>query len=170
MNAKSPGRHANRSLAALGAAAVCLPVVLFATGCSMGAGNSHRSQLRDALAEVDVPGGSVRVNCQDVEGFRVPNDRESLLGGCFTVAPEFSSSSIDLLIQAVARTTDTTLNPEWSCRVIASDVVYCSAPMRSSGDSNANMNVLVSYTTDNPSEIFPSAWPQGADVGFAVTS
>ncbi len=170
MNGKSPGRYANRSLAALVAAAVCLPVVLFLTGCSIGAGNSHRNQLRDVLAKMDMPEGSVRVDCQDVQVFQVPNDRESLLGGCFTVAPGLSSSSIDLLIQAVARTTHTTLDRAWSCRVIASDVVYCSAKMQGSGDSNAGMNVLVSYTTDTPSEIFPSAWPDGADVGFAVTS
>lgn len=170
MNRKYPYRRPSRPQATFGAAAVCLPVVVLLSGCSIGAGNSHRGQLRDVVADMGVPEGSVRVDCQDVRVFQVPNDRESLLVGCFEVAPAPESESIDLLIQAVAGSTHTTLSPEWSCRVIAFDVVYCTATMQSSNDSDANMNVLVSYTTDAPSEVFPVSLPHGADVGFAATS
>lgn len=157
-----------QQIRSLRSVAICFAIASFVSGCAIGSEGDSRAQIRDQFERIQPPAGSEFVDCRDVQVFSFASERDSLMVGCFEVGPSRDSILLDSLIGEAARATETTFQSDWSCEMIAADVAYCMATMQGGGGSHADLKALVSYSTNSLGDEFPSSWPDGADVGFAM--
>lgn len=170
LTVKKPAIGVLQSIARATTVAACLALAGLVAGCAIGPGGGNRENLRDQVASLHAPAGSASVNCRDVEVFSFASESDSLMVGCFDLDPSRDSDALDSVIGEVAQATGTTFQSDWSCEMIAADVAYCMATMQGGDDDHPDLKAFVSYPAESLSDEFPSEWPDGADVGFALAS